>query len=582
MSKSIPLFILALMLWLTTTVAHTANVKAWLDRPVIEWGETVTLNIESDDTSGGQPDLSVLRGDFDIVQQSSSSQTTTNTSTSTRKSSSTTIWAVAIKAKAPGIFTIPAISIQGKQTEPLTLRVNQPKPESQDEAAHAGEDIFLLASVDDDQPYVQQNVLYTIKLYHKINIYNPKVSLPSNKPSIIMQEVGKGLQYTTQVGNDIYRVIERRFAFQFSQSGAHTLAPSVLEGQMVSNRADMFGRPYGGKQFTKHSPSVTLNVRPIPVAAKQPFLPATSMQLLLDSGTMPTSVTVGEPLSINLRLRAEGLSADQLPTLTLPNMAQASVYPDKPIRQDLKANDRLASRISRGFAIVPSQAGTLVIPPVRIAWWNTATNQAETASWPGASIRVLPADQTASGNSSATNNPSASNASATQTTTDGALIASNMPNNEASKSTWKYLAFAGFALWLVTLLLWWRQTARAKRQANINRPIQPKAARSDLKELNRLLRDNPSPAAITQALIRLANQHKNGALSLQDVCNSLSNTEQQAAIRALDRHRFAANIHPSDWSDTLDVIRQAFAKPPEWRSEENAADNTLPELYPSK
>lgn len=570
---------LVLGLCMACSIAQAASIRAWLDRPVIEWGETVTLNIESDDTSADKPDLSALGKHFDIIQQNTSSQTIIKNG----KRSASKIWAVALKAKAPGLFTIPALSVQGEQTMPLTLRVNQPQPVNKNEAAHAGEDVFLLASVSDDQPYVQQNIIYTLKLYYKVNLFNGNISLPNNAQSHQAgqgaKQIGKDIQYTTQVGQDIYRVIERRFAFQFTQSGSLTLSPSTLEGSLSSGRTDVFGRSYGGKRIIKRSPTVDLNVRPLPASAVTPFLPATQMVLTLDSGKLPSSVAVGEPVTVTLRLRTEGLPSEQLPSLNLPSMPDASVYPDKVVRKDLKANDRLVSEVSRGFAIVPSKAGTFTIPPVNIAWWNINTDQAETISWPGASITVTPSNNATSNHTP----PAAPNASLPLAPNlDNELIASNDTTFSTNHRPWQALAAAGFMLWLITLALWWRQTAQGKRQANINRTIEPTPPPSNPKELNRLLRDNPSPAAITKALIRLANQQQTGALSLQDVCDRLNNAEQQAAVLALNKHRFAADTQSDDWTSTLDDIRKAFAKPPQWRDEQHTQTAVLPELYPDR
>ena len=57
----------ALLLWLP--LLAWAQPRAWLDRDRIAMGDTVTLNVESDQ---GAPDFTPLRTDFDLSGQTSS------------------------------------------------------------------------------------------------------------------------------------------------------------------------------------------------------------------------------------------------------------------------------------------------------------------------------------------------------------------------------------------------------------------------------------------------------------------------------------------------------------------------------
>ena len=97
--------------------AHAANVRAWLDRSQMQLGETVTLNVQVEgDARAQEPDFSALAGDFDMT----GTQSSTSVNIVNGKTSSSVLWAVGLSPKRAGTFTIPALTVDGQPTQPLT------------------------------------------------------------------------------------------------------------------------------------------------------------------------------------------------------------------------------------------------------------------------------------------------------------------------------------------------------------------------------------------------------------------------------------------------------------------------------
>jgi hypothetical protein len=84
-----------------------------------------------------------------------------------------------------------------------------------------------------------------------------------------------------------------------------------------------------------------------------------------------TSARVGEPVTLTLSLHAQGLGFEQLPELVLPQLEGAEIYPDKPVTRTRDDGTWLFGEAERKFAIVPTRAGTLRIPALSQAWWDT-------------------------------------------------------------------------------------------------------------------------------------------------------------------------------------------------------------------
>ena len=127
---------LLLCLLLPCTVV-AASVQATLDRNDVHLGETVTLNLRIDGTrNAGTPDLSALDRDVEVLG------TSTNSSLNIVNGQQTAelIIGVALRPKHTGDLQIPALSVAGSQTQPLSLHVGAPDAPA---SANTGKDVFI-------------------------------------------------------------------------------------------------------------------------------------------------------------------------------------------------------------------------------------------------------------------------------------------------------------------------------------------------------------------------------------------------------------------------------------------------------
>ena len=70
--------------------------------------------------------------------------------------------------KHTGTLIIPAITIGQNQTQPITLTVIAGNSQ---QAPAANKTIFLTATLTPNNPYVQSEALYTLKLYYNAQYY---------------------------------------------------------------------------------------------------------------------------------------------------------------------------------------------------------------------------------------------------------------------------------------------------------------------------------------------------------------------------------------------------------------------------
>lgn len=557
-------------LWICAA-AQAASVRAWLDRNQMQLGETVTLNVQVEgDMQAQAPDFSALSADFGMTgTQSSSSMNIVN-----GKSSSSMLWAVGLSPKRAGTFTIPALSVDGQRTQPLTLVVAAPSAA----ATQPGGDVFVEAQADPLSPYVQQQVLLTVKLYFAVNLVDGNLDDPRVKGAVV-RKLGQDSHYRAQVGSRSYNVVERHYALTPESNGAMTLEPIVFRGHAAdANGGGFFFNQ--GRAIGAQSPAIVLNVRPRPAASgTDTWLPARSMSLTATGIDATTHAQVGEPLTLTLRLEAQGLGFEQLPKLELPKIDGADIYPDKPVTQDKDDGQWLYGVRERKFAIVPNRAGPLSLPPISVTWWDTAHDNAQTAQLPAITLNVLPAVANATPTAPSQTQPaptSQSPAPAAMNSAPAPIVA-----DTAELRLWRSLAFVALALWMATLIAWivWLVAQRRKQPPATPSSREPQ----DSPRVRRAFADackREDANATARALLAWARLTRPELRNLGELRQAVSDSGQAIAIADLERAAYGAG--KSGEVSFTDLAR-LFAHGPAVGARMGRGEpaSPLPELYPS-
>src|SRR3546814_2911346 len=88
----------------------------------------------------------------------------------------------------------------------------------------------LFRSIDDEDPYVQQSVGYTLRLYYDTPLVSGQLD-QATPDGASLQRVGSDLQYTRLVGGKRYTVVERRFLLVPERSGPLTIPGARFSGR---------------------------------------------------------------------------------------------------------------------------------------------------------------------------------------------------------------------------------------------------------------------------------------------------------------------------------------------------------------
>ncbi len=561
-------------LWLMAGAAHAAQVRAWLDRGSMQLGETVTLNVEvTDDNGAAQPDFSALKNDFNLL----GTQSSTSMSIINGQASSKMLWAVGLEPKKTGTFTIPALSVAGALTAPLPLVV-QPGSTS---SGKAGDDVFLEVSVEPKAPYVQQQVRLTLKLFYALNLTDGVVEDPHGE-GLISHKLGQDAAYTADVAGRRYHVLERHYALSAEKSGALTLAPVTFRGHAV-NPSDINTFFNHGRAITAQAPAVAFDVHARPASSgTDTWLPAHSLTLTADGVDATTQGKVGEPLTLTLRLRAQGLGFEQLPELKLPKIDGADIYPDKEATQNKDDGSWVYGERERKFAIVPNRPGTLHIPQLSVSWWDTEQDKAAGSDLATLALTVAPA-AAASIAQSAVNDAGPQAAAKPAHVSAAGVIVPAGKTDDAQLRLWRALAIVAIALWLASLLgfvAWRRRVGRDSRpQAHAVTDAEMESASAARKAFLGACARNDMQAA-ARALLTWARARGAAVRSLGGLAVKLHDAEQIDALTKLERGLYA----DASMDGLGKRLAAAFRKDLSLRVDSTqiaAEKSVLPPLYPA-
>lgn len=454
--------------WLTTVLAATvlvlfsaqlpAAVTAHVDRNPVALDESFTLTVESDGGSG-KPDFSVLQRDFELMGQSSNSTVQIINGQMSRKQQ----WLVGLMAKQAGQFQIPAFDVGGEQSKPLPLTVVAAKqPQAQQNS-----DLFMEVSATPQQLYVQQQLLYTVRLYYSVNMASGStLSEPGiSGANAVIEKLGDNRQYQTSVNGRRYGVLEQQYAIYPQKSGPLTIEPLTFEGNVVEQGRSNFFDPFSQTTRTVRlrSKAVKLDVLPAPPGITTPWLPARSIQLLEQWSEDPPRFVVGEPVTRTLAVMAEGLTAAQLPNVGEAVPDGVKSYPDQPQLKDTKDANGITGLRQQKIALIPTAAGELTLPAIELHWWNVEKKQLEVARLPQRTVTVAPG----SGVASAPARQIPAQSMVTDPTALAALAEVTSSTTTTAAGWWPWLSLLLGSAWLITLIAWWRQRRAPVVQAAV-------------------------------------------------------------------------------------------------------------------
>jgi len=452
----------SLMLLLIPVQLQAAEIRVTVDHDPVGLNETFTLTYDLDRSPDSPPDFTPLHDNFDLINQGQRS----STSWINGKVTSSIKWKLVLRPLRAGKLKIPPVQF-GSDTstamEITAIEAAKFRPQRDD----GGDHIAIEVEASPESAYVQQQIIYTMRLLLNTNISRDStLSAPQLKgANANIQQIGKDTQYTTQRNGSNWQVIERRYAVTPLSSGVIDFEPIHFEGQLIQQQqrprqADPFFNMFNTMRGpVKHlfSDPLSVEIKPRPAAfTGKLWLPASKLEIHGKWSTPHDKLKTGEPATLTITVTADGLSAEQLPAPEILFPAGLKSYDDQPERRDDATKSGIRGVLLQKIAVVPTKAGSYSIPAIEIPWWNINTDKMEIARLDAIDIKASGADVSA-----AASQPQSSTPQAEQS------ISSPQTKSAAEPQTdrwWKIAALIFALLWILSIaaLLWYFKLRKPK------------------------------------------------------------------------------------------------------------------------
>lgn len=489
-----------LLLLLSPVLAPAATIDAYVDRNPVAANESLQLTLEADSDPDGDPDFSPLKRDFDILSHATGS----NVQIINGRVKRSVQWVLGLMPKRAGDLEIPTIAFGRDRSPGIPLKVVQALATDP-----ASADVFLEVEATPRTPYVQQQVIYTVRLYRAADTANATLSAPEFPAGeALIEKLDDDASSEVRRNGRRFQVTERRYALYPQKSGALTIPPVRFAGQVLQTRRNVWD-PFGGSYSPRQvrSTALELDVRPIPASfSGQYWLPARELRLAQAWADTPPQFQVGEPSTHTLAILADGLTAAQLPDVTLTLPSGAKGYPDQPELKDEKSRDGIAGLRQQKLAVIPQHPGDIPFPEIALSWWNIDTDKQETAYLPAqrfpvaAGVAPAPAPPVQAAPPPITS-PPVPRAEPEPTPTPTISMPSGIPPELTAVLTaniWPWVSLGLALIWLITVTLWFRASHAATQGTAAAKPAPNK--KTKLNEV-RAACDRNDPIAAKDALI---------------------------------------------------------------------------------
>jgi len=560
-----------------STASFALTITAKVDRNSIAMSETLTLTVAIDEQAAfSAPSFEELQQNFDILRQHKSNRYQSMNG----KVSSITEWVLTLGPKREGQLIIPSFEYDGEFSDAIPINVSK-----QSNAGGAKRDIFLETTTDKDTAFVQEQIIFTQKLYSAVNIssFDPEpLQLDKAKVELLAQ-----FDYQTRIGGRPYVVVETRYAIYPQHSGKLALPRLRWSIGVSGGRRNIFD-PFNNNSGRIHrlqSDAIELEIKASPEKSAD-WLPAEQLTISQSWSSDPEQMQVGEPITRKIEITAKGLTAAQLPNIDMgqaPELqGRIKTYPEQPQSENDKDNSGITGTRRISTAIIASKAGPLTLPAIEIRWWNTARQQWQTAKLPAMDINV----KASAANPNQTQNlePSvASDAASDNKELSGSVPEEAQANesqltqaNSDSPSGWiifsLFSAILAIAFALVSVKLW-RDNKLLKEQLKVGK--QPDAAKPNALSLEVVIAQADAKAQF-QSLQSYINKQKSQHPHFESY---FANSELEKLFKQLETQLYSVQAEAAQAIDK-EVLREAISSLEAQLNQKQQDESLLPPLYP--
>ena len=278
-----------------------------------------------------------------------------------------------------GDFVLGPLTAGEVESNVLTLHVLEGAPEQWSMPDNL---VQLSTNITPASGYAQQMLLYEAILRYRYPLASEQFTLP-DFAGFRVYPVEQEKRLWEQQGEG-WRSIHWRYLLFPEQSGKLTVGPVTASGETIKSR-------WQRTRFERHSDPITLEIHP-PAIGTGWWLPARKVDLKESWSNEPPQLLLGQSIRRRLEVTAENVSAQQIPEMVMRETRGLNLSLVNTQREESIRDGRIVAKAVFEYEILPTSATPIFMDTIRLPWWDTHTNLAETALIPARRLDVAMPD----------------------------------------------------------------------------------------------------------------------------------------------------------------------------------------------
>lgn len=417
--KSIRFFIIFVLIALFTlnidmmAQSVTMSVSPGRGKREISVGDVFYITIQVNDLNGEPEQPSNVPGaKFLYLARTGQSTSMTNIMGKVTQNVSYT-YTMTLKAQKEGQYKFGPITVGGKKSNEVTYAIGSPMPDQQPQGSQSNSsrldpdkptfigkgdgNLFMRAEVSQSSAYVQQAIIYTVKLYSTYDAikFIGATSSPKFDGFVVEEskDISKSLEYEQYNGKTYATAIIARYIIFPQLEGSlkvtgNTYTVSVDEREYYHD--PFYGNLAVSKplQLNVTPNDLSVNVKPLPKPVPADFCGGVG-NFKISSSLPSQKFTTNQAASIVYTIEGTG----NLKYITLPDLQklfpdELEVYtPTSDVNIRVGRTD-VSGNVKFDYSFMPLESGNYRLPEVKLVFFNPSSGQYETSVANGYNIEV--------------------------------------------------------------------------------------------------------------------------------------------------------------------------------------------------
>lgn len=250
----------------------------------------------------------------------------------------------------------------------------------------ASENVHLVAEISNTNPYLNEAITVTYKLYvsNDVSITSQWREIDSPKYSDFWSQNIDNRNFQVRQGKyqgrDYRYVILRTTVLYPQKTGKLEISPLTLDVpiDVQGNRRDFFGRRIMERvNKTISAGKRIIDVKPLPLEGRPDDFSGAVGNFDFEISTNKTTLNTNESLQLDLKVSGNGnLKLFSLPSIKLPSAIE--IY-EPEHREDIQTNAQgMRGSITNSYTLVPQAPGTYPVQPIQFSYFNPKTERYQT------------------------------------------------------------------------------------------------------------------------------------------------------------------------------------------------------------